>query len=123
MNRTEELYGKYLDTKAELYKVIIEDIKTMLSAFSNNRLVFDEMDEEIYDEYTNNMYTSVSYDGGNHPEYASNCFSEVHGAFLDEDGEVYLIIDDCDEYEIRRVWSMEELKDVYDAIKFFVENK
>ena len=44
----------------------------------------------------------VSYDGGNHPEYDSNCFSEVKSVYI-KDGEIYLDTEDCCKYSIKNV--------------------
>ena len=44
----------------------------------------------------------ISYDGGRHPEYASNTASEVESIYLKE-GKIYFSIEDSDEYEIDRV--------------------
>ena len=53
-----------------------------------------------FDDYNPEEFISVPYDGGNHPEYASNCFSTVHGVFNNENGDICLNIDDCSEYPI-----------------------
>lgn len=49
------------------------------------------------------VYVAVTYDGGNHPEYASNAFSDVIDVHLDEYGNVELCIDECDEYDTDRI--------------------
>ena len=55
---------------------------------------------EDYCEYNGMLY--IAYDGGNHPEYASNCYSRLNSVYL-KDGEIFLDIEDCDEYEIDRI--------------------
>lgn len=50
---------------------------------------------------------TVSYDGGNHPEYASNVYSTVYGVEIDEKGFITLDTEDCGEYEISYVSTME----------------
>ena len=57
----------------------------------------------------------VTYDGGNHPEYASNAFSTVYGVDMDEKGNITLNTEDCDEYDIDSV-STGELYDLCDFI-------
>lgn len=55
----------------------------------------------------------VTYDGGNHPEYAANPYSQVYGIFLNEkDNEIYLETEDCDEYCIDRVDSVMEVYNI-----------
>lgn len=48
-------------------------------------------------------YVSVPYDGGNHPEYASNVFSTVYGVFFDKEKDICLKTEDCDRYYISDV--------------------
>lgn len=50
----------------------------------------------------------VTYDGGNHPEYASNAFSTVKGVYL-KNGEIVLDTEDCSEYYIDDVCTTELL--------------
>ena len=55
----------------------------------------------------------VTYDGGNHPEYAANPYSQVYGIFLNEkDNEIYLNIEDADEYCLDRVDSVLEVYNI-----------
>lgn len=77
--------------RREVNEVSLETIKAVLSKAEGNSVEISE---------DNMMY--VPYDGGNHSEYASNCFSMVNSVYL-KDGEIFLDIEDCDEYEIARV--------------------
>lgn len=52
-------------------------------------------------------FVSVVYDGGNHPEYASNAFSTVNAIYMKR-GQIYLDIEDDDEYPLANV-SLDEL--------------
>ena len=44
----------------------------------------------------------VSYDGGNHPEYASNCYSVVSNIYVNN-GEIYLEIEETSNYPLTSV--------------------
>ena len=69
----------------------------------NGRIEFDtENDDE---------YFTVTYDGGRHPEYATNAFSTCYAVDLDKNGHVFFEIEDCDEYEVTRA----TLEDIYTA--------
>ena len=63
-----------------------------------------------FDDYDTDEFVSVSYDGGNHPEYASNCFSTVNAVYL-KDGEIYLDTEDCSMYSIDDI-NWDEVLDV-----------
>lgn len=58
----------------------------------------------------------VTYDGGRHPEYDSNPYSTVYSVFL-KDGKIMLETEDCDEYEIDRIDTIELL-----GVCDFIEN-
>lgn len=60
-------------------------------------------------------YVSVPYDGGNHPEYASNVFSTVNEIYLDLDGEIMLNIEDVDRYSVDNI-STGDLYNIVDLI-------
>ena len=53
-----------------------------------------------FNDYDPEEFVSVPYDGGNHPEYASNCFSMVYGVFINKDGNICLNTEDCSELPI-----------------------
>lgn len=59
-------------------------------------------------------YISVPYDGGNHPEYASNVFSNVYGVMLADDGDIYLHIEDDEKYSISNI----NVDDLYNICSF-----
>jgi len=71
-----------------------------LLALNGGKIEFHEYDEDGVQIDDNSF--CVSYDGGNHPEYDSNCFSEVRSVYI-KDGEIYLDTEDCDEYSIKHV--------------------
>lgn len=52
---------------------------------------------EVKDEFL-----TVPYDGGRHPEYATNEFSNVDEVYLKDD-KIFLSIEETDEYEIGRI--------------------
>jgi hypothetical protein len=58
---------------------------------------------------------SCCYNGGAHPEYASDCFSMIEGVYI-ENGKIYLHIEDCDSYEIEEL-STDEVFDLCDYVK------
>jgi hypothetical protein len=60
----------------------------------------------LYDEDENDS-VYVSYDGGRHPEYASNLWSMVYDVHIDSKGKLALCIEDSDDYEITRCTTME----------------
>ena len=60
-------------------------------------------------------FICVTYDGGHHPEYATNAFSQVNAVFVKGD-KLYLDIEDDDEYGIERVPSSEVITIAYDLL-------
>ena len=46
-------------------------------------------------EFDNDYTVTVSYDGGNHPEYASNVYSQVHRIYIKDDKLLFDIDDEC----------------------------
>lgn len=90
----------------------IQTLVNELKATENRKVAFDyEEDLDI---------PCVSYDGGNHPEYAAYPFADVKSVYLkdDDDKNVYLELDDDFEYGIYRLWSVFELFYVARAVYY-----
>jgi len=86
-----ELWEKGIDLRKEMRAKSIAYIRQELG--ENGSALFNRDD-----------CFCVTYDGGNHPEYASNAFSDVYGVFT-KNNKVYLNIEDCEEYYSDRVMS------------------
>ena len=103
-----ETYFKKAD---ELYDSIIpvqQDIRKKCETYI--KMVLKENNGSLDCTESENMI-SVTYDGGNHPEYASTAFSMVEGISLDENGNIILQIEDCSEYPIENI-NWDEVFDV-----------
>lgn len=74
-------------------------LKGLLS-LNGGKIEFHEYDADGIQTDDNSF--CVKYDGGAHPEYASNCFSDVNSVFI-YDGKIYLDIEDCEEYPIEEL--------------------
>ena len=72
MLKFEEIVQKWLDISTELRKESIAFIKEMVKKHGYINCL------------ENDDFVSVSYNGGNHPEYASNCFSLPSGSVSDK---------------------------------------
>lgn len=66
-------------------------------------------------------FITVAYNGGRHPEYNSNVYSQVNSVYL-KDGEIFLEIEDCDEYPIADVEAF-ELFDICRYIEQYIEGR
>lgn len=76
----------------------------------------------VFSDYSDDVdtFVCVTYDGGNHPEYASNICSMVFGVSITEKNKIELAIEDCDEYEEYRVLT-DELIDVANVLLAILE--
>lgn len=91
------MLGDYRKIAKDYLKSLLEEHKTILFNYGG-----DNQEECV----------TISYDGGNHPEYASNVFSEVISVSLNNKGEVTFEIEDSCDYHIDDVQTL----DLYDAI-------
>jgi hypothetical protein len=108
---------QYFEKADALYDGILQthkDIRKNCETFLKKVLKEEGGSIDLTDFESN---ISVTYDGGNHPEYASNAFSIVEGVYLDEKGNIVLQTEDCSEYPIENInWS-----EVYDVAAFVRE--
>ena len=110
MNKFQETLNEWVKVNKQLYKDCEQYLKEMLEK-NGGSIEFD----------TENEFVSVTYDGGNHPEYKSNAYSQVLRAYI-KDGEICLETEDTKEYPICRI-EASELYDICNYIEFYVENK
>ena len=89
--KLDEVFNKWAELNNELAKASREAIIEVLEKTPRNTIDIDI-----------DCPCCVSYDGGNHPEYASNCFSDVNSVYI-KDGKVYLDIEDASDYELENV--------------------
>ena len=90
----------------------------MLKGLDGEMIVLDpkSMDEEMQDEF---QAVTVPYDGGNHPEYNSNCFSQVNAAYL-KGNDIYLDIDETDEYSIDNI-DIQDVENIAELVKSIID--
>ena len=93
----EKMLGDYRKVAKDYLKSLLEEHKSILFNYGG-----DNQEECV----------TISYDGGNHPEYASNVFSEVISVSLNNKGEITFEIEDSCDYHIDDVQTL----DLYDAI-------
>lgn len=99
MKEAKELYEAIQPIRSQIAKKCTAYLKRELKKAENNNIEFFDDNGGAIDD----LYVTVSYDGGRHPEYASNAFSNVNSVYLNKKGRVVLDIDDCDEYEIENL--------------------
>lgn len=95
MERVYELLEKIAPMKKEIMERCLAYIEEQLKKAKDNSISFRDEDNEPI----KGMSVVVTYDGGNHPEYAANPYSEVYGVYM-KNGKIYIDCEDCDEYNI-----------------------
>lgn len=110
MEKCNSIFEKWINVNNELRNACIEYLNSILDKVPFNVI-------EIDDDYP----VSCAYDGGNHPEYNSNCFSKVLGVHKNpKNNNIYLDIEDADNYSIDSV-SAETLYYICESVKNSVE--
>lgn len=107
-NKIEKFQGiakEWFALGGELRKECVKFLTKTLKA-NDNRIEWD--DAELV------CSVCVTYDGGNHPEYASNAFSTVTAVNLKDNGDITLETEDTPEYCLENVSTAE----VYDLCDF-----
>lgn len=102
---------------------VITDIDAAYKALSKARTSCEDYITEkvkecggeiVFDTDYDDENINVMYDGGNHPEYASNCFSCLTRAYIN-DGGLTFEIEDSNDYDVDRV-ATEDLMGIAMAI-------
>ena len=117
MERVYELLEKIAPMKKEIMERCLAYIKEQLEKADGRSISFiDENDEPF-----GGMVVVVTYDGGRHPEYAANPYSEVYGLYM-KNGKIYIDCEDCDEYNIEYV-TYGDIVDIADFMYDILELK
>ena len=113
-----ERYHNWAEIGRNLRKSCIDYIRGVLKGLDGEMIVLDpkSMDEEMQDEF---QAVTVPYDGGNHPEYNSNCFSQVNAVYL-KGNDIYLDIDETDEYSIDNI-DIQDVENIAELVKSIID--
>lgn len=99
MKKAIALFESIQPVREEIRKRCISYLRRVLKNRENLSIGFYTNNGDAIDD----LYVTVSYDGGRHPEYASNAFSNVNYVYINDKGKIVLDIDDCEEYEIENI--------------------
>jgi hypothetical protein len=77
----------------KLREICVDILTSILKDIPDNKIDFNEYED---------VNPTIGYDGGRHPEYASNMFADVWGIRLQR-GKIVFEIDEDDSYEIDKV--------------------
>lgn len=105
----QKTYSNVCDILSTLRKECEEFLMRVLTINAGQIDTYDDDSDEC---------VSVCYNGGAHPEYASNCYSIVRSVYI-KNGKIYLDIEDDDEYPISEITAI-ELVHVCDHIDRFI---
>lgn len=112
----EKTFEKIAELNKQLREECCDYIRKVLKE-NGNRIDLQSEDED-YD------IVCVTYDGGRHPEYDANPYSQVYSVFFnEEDNKIYLETEDCDEYGLDRVDSVMEVYGVCSLVQTIIDNK
>ena len=110
MEEVYELLDKIAPLKAEVSERCLAYIKEQLEKADGRSISFTSEDGEPF----GGMVVVVTYDGGRHPEYAANPYSDVYGIYMKGD-KIYIHCEDCDEYDIDYV-TYDDIVDIADFL-------
>lgn len=109
MKAFEKTFEVWCNINSQLYHQSLRFIKRALKKEINQCITLDS-------DY-NEENVCVVYDGGNHPEYYANPFSQVNRVYL-KDGDIYLDTDDAEGYDITNI-NAESVCNIAIAVKSY----
>lgn len=112
IEKFDNLCTALIEAKRAVRNHCIDMLKEICNRTESKKINLDKMTNFLFDGGLSNPV--FCYDGGNHPEYASNMYSAVEGFELNGDKLVFSI-EDSDSYEAGRVLT-DDLIELCDAI-------
>ena len=112
------IYSHWAEVGRNLRKSCIDYIRGVLKGLNGEIIILDpnSMDGDMQGKFE---AVTVPYDGGNHPEYNSNCFSQVKSVYL-KDNDIYLEIEETDEYSIDNI-DVQDVESIAELIKSIID--
>jgi len=107
MKKARELQRQVWDLEKQIKERCLAYINKCLDEHDNH-IDLTECDDSV----------CVTYDGGNHPEYASNAFSRVYAVYRLKNN-IYLETMDCDAYSLDDI----NADEIYGLADFMEENE
>lgn len=104
---------KFLKDNAKAYEWLRKARQSCIEYIT--RVVKEHNNMICFDFNYDDENLNVMYDGGNHPEYASNCFSCLYNVHIDKNGNLCVNIEDCDDYDFDRMGT-DEIMMIAEAI-------
>ena len=86
-----EIAEAFFNVSGNLRQACIDELKKLLETQYEKTIELDDLDELDY--YGMDVIT-ITYDGGNNPEYASNVCSQVESVKLDNNGKIIIYCED-----------------------------
>lgn len=111
INKFKETLNEYADAKRKIRKECLEMLKEICNRVEDKNIDLSNFKDYLYD--FGMCYPTISYDGGRHPEYDTNMYSDVNG-FRIEGEKIIFDIEDCSDYSEDRV-STDDLIDICDT--------
>ena len=86
---TRELYNKFCNQLLSIRENVFESLKDLVKSMGGKVLIPNCIDDYVYN--------AIAYTGGNHPEYASDCFARFEIVEYDETEDSIFVTfeDDC----------------------------
>lgn len=112
VNKFNQAFDEFINAKKNVREISLEMLKDICNRRVDKKISLENLKE--YLDENNDCYPVMSYDGGNHPEYATNMYSTVDGFRLENDTIIF-DIEDCSDYSEDRVMT-DDLIDLCDVI-------
>ena len=112
VNKFNQAFDEFINAKKNVREISLEMLKDICNRRVDKKISLENLKE--YLDNNNECYPVISYDGGNHPEYAANMYSTVDGFRLENDTVIF-DIEDSSDYSEDRVMT-DDLIDLCDVI-------
>lgn len=118
MKQTFEMFEKtakeYFNISRDLRHICLDMLKKICDRTETKKISLDKFKNYLRDVGSPDF--TIVYDGGNHPEYASNIFSTVDGFYIQNEIVIFDIEDDP-HYDESRVFT----PDIIDLCEMIIE--
>ena len=111
---TRELYDKFCNQLISIRENVFESLKDLVKSMNGKVTIPNCIDDYVYN--------AIAYNGGNHPEYASDCFARFEIVEYDAvEDSIFVTFEDGYEQELSEN-SIDDVLVVMDALLYIRDN-